>query len=352
MKWKAKAFRYSSAIRSLKSTTQMFKFASPIFLILLFLVPLYLFWYFRKTKGQRASIRYSDLNLVRRLRPSTTLKLRHSLVVLRALGLSLLILALARPQSGRKSIDVETEGVDIMLVLDISGSMRAEDFKPHNRLYAAKGVIRDFIADRTSDRIGLVVFSRQSFTQCPLTLDYGVLLSFLEQVDFGMIEDGTAIGLSIANAVNRLKDSNAKSKVIILLTDGVNNAGEIDPLTAAQLARTFDIKIYAIGAGKPGVALYPVDDPLFGRRYVPLQVQLDEESLRKIASTTEGRYFRAKDTEGLKRIYEEISALEKTEIKVKEYMQFSELFGYFALYGFLFLCLELILANSKFRRIP
>jgi Ca-activated chloride channel family protein len=330
----------------------MFKFASPIFLILLGLVPLYLFWYFRRTKGRGASIRYSDLNLVRKARPSATLKMRHGLAILRAVGLSLLIVGLARPQSGRKSIDVETEGVDIMLVLDISGSMRAEDFKPQNRLHAAKEVIRDFIADRTSDRIGLVVFSRQSFTQCPLTLDYGVLLSFLEQVDFGMIEDGTAIGLSIANAVDRLKDSKAKSKVAILLTDGVNNAGEIDPLTAAELAKTFGVKIYTIGAGKPGVALYPVDDPLFGRRYVPLQVQLDEETLKEIAARTGGRYFRAKDTEGLKRIYEEISALEKTEIKVKEYMQYSELFGYFAIYGFVFLAIELILANTKFRRIP
>jgi Ca-activated chloride channel family protein len=330
----------------------MFKFASPIFLILLALVPLYLFWYFRRTRGRGASIRYSDLNLVRKARPSATMKMRHGLAILRAVGLSLLILGLARPQSGRKSIDVETEGVDIMLVLDISGSMRAEDFKPQNRLHAAKEVIRDFIADRTSDRIGLVIFSRQSFTQCPLTLDYGVLLSFLEQVDFGMIEDGTAIGLSIANAVNRLKDSKAKSRVAILLTDGVNNAGEIDPLTAAELAKTFDVKIYTIGAGKPGVALYPVDDPLFGRRYVPLQVQLDEETLKEIAARTGGRYFRAKDTEGLKRIYEEISTLEKTEIKVKEYMQYSELFGYFAIYGFVLLAVELILANTKFRRIP
>ena len=186
-----------------------------------------------------------------------------------------------------------------------------------------------------------------------MTIDYAVIYQLLEQIEIGVIDErATAIGNALANAINRLRGSQAKSRVIVLLTDGENNAGEIDPLTAAELAKTFDVKIYTIGAGKPGVALYPVDDPLFGRRYVPLQVQLDEETLKEIAARTEGRYFRAKDTEGLKRIYEEISALEKTEIKVKEYMQYRELFGYFAIYGFVLLAVELILANTRFRRLP
>jgi Ca-activated chloride channel family protein len=264
----------------------------------------------------------------------------------------LLAFALARPQSGRKGQEISSEGIDIVLALDISGSMRAEDFKPHNRLYVAKQVIKEFIEGRRSDRIGLVVFSKQSFTQCPLTLDYGVLFNFLDKVDFGMIEDGTAIGLAIANAVNRLRESEAEGKVVILLSDGRNNAGEIDPITAAQAARAMNVKIYTIGAGKPGNAPYPVDDPIFGRRYIYVENEIDEATLRQIAQITGGEYFRAKDEEGLALIYKQISEMEQTEIKVKEYLQYNELFSNYALAGLLLLVTEIVLANTRYRKIP
>jgi Ca-activated chloride channel family protein len=196
------------------------------------------------------------------------------------------ILAFARPQAGQKEEEIITEGIDIMLTLDISGSMKAEDFAPQNRLGAAKEVLKEFIKSRKNDRIGMVVFSRYSFTQCPLTLDYGVLLELLDKVDIGMIEDGTAIGMAISNAVNRLRDSTVKSKIIILLTDGVNNAGKIDPMTAAKAAKALGIKIYTVGAGRPGGAMYPVEDPIFGKRYVQMETEIDETLLKNIATET------------------------------------------------------------------
>jgi len=330
----------------------MIKFANPMFLAFILAVPLMLFFYLKRFKGRKASIRYSDLGLVKRLKPSSRLRQRHVTIILRSLVIVLLAVALARPQSGRKFQEVLSEGIDIILVLDISGSMKAEDFKPQNRLHVAKEVIKDFIRGRQTDRIGLVVFSRQSFTQCPLTLDYGVLLNFLDKVDFGMIEDGTAIGMALANAVNRLRESQAKSRIIVLLTDGINNAGEIDPLTAADVAKTMEVKIYTIGAGKPGSALYPIQDPIFGKRYVYMRNEIDEETLRKIAQLTGGQYFRAKDETGLKAIYDQISEMEKTEIKVKEYMQYNELFAYFASLGLLLFAGEIFLANTRFRKIP
>jgi Ca-activated chloride channel family protein len=230
--------------------------------------------------------------------------------------------------------------------------MKAEDFKPQNRLGAAKEVMRDFIKSRKNDRLGLVVFSRFSFTQCPLTLDYGVLLESLDKIEIGMIEDGTAIGTAITNAVNRLRDSTAKSKIIILLTDGINNAGKIDPLTATKAAHALGIKIYTIGAGRPGGALYPVEDPIFGKRYVQMDTQIDEALLRKIADETGGLYFRANDEQGLKEIYETIGKFEKTKIETKEFANYDELAGYFILPGFLILILEIALANTLFMKIP
>ncbi len=330
----------------------MFRFQDPIFLVFIAVAAGLLFYYFRYKKAKAASIRYSDVNLVRRLKPSFRLRERHVMPVFRALAIVFLALALARPQSGRKGQEISAEGIDIMLVLDISGSMRAEDFKPQNRLHVAKQVIKEFIEGRHSDRIGLVVFSKQSFTQCPLTLDYGVLFNFLDRVDFGMIEDGTAIGLAIANAVNRLRDSDAKSKVVILLSDGRNNAGEIDPITAAQAAKAMDVKIYTIGAGKPGNAPYPVDDPIFGRRYVYIENEIDEPTLTQIAQITGGEYFRAKDEEALARIYRQISDMEQTEIKVKEYLQYNELFSNYAFVGLALLLVEIVLANTRYRKIP
>ncbi len=328
----------------------MIQFADPIFLWLLLAVPLAAYFMFRRRR--EAAIKFSDISLLRNVRRSRRVKNRKILYALRLLALILLIIAMARPQAGKKTTEVSSEGIDIMLALDISGSMKAEDFKPMNRLIAAKEVIKDFVQGRQSDRIGLVVFSRQSFTQCPLTLDYNVLLTFLEQVDFGMIEDGTAIGMGIANAVNRLRSSDAKSRIIILLTDGINNAGEIDPLTAAQIAKTLGIRIYTIGAGKPGKALYPVDDPTFGRRYVQIDNELDEKQLTQVAESTGGKYFRAKSEDMLKNIYQQISELEKTKFKIKEYLQFDQYFPYFLITAALALLLELVLRETLFRRLP
>jgi Ca-activated chloride channel family protein len=330
----------------------MFRFQDPIFLVFIIVAIGILVYYIKFKRARAASIKYSDINLVRRLRPSFRIRERHVLPVLRALAIVFLAFALARPQSGRKGEEISSEGIDIILALDISGSMRAEDFKPHNRLHVAKQVIKEFIEGRHSDRIGLVVFSKQSFTQCPLTLDYGVLFNFLDKVSFGMIEDGTAIGVAIANAVNRLRESEAEGKVVILLSDGRNNAGEIDPITAAQAAKAMRVKIYTIGAGKPGNAPYPVDDPIFGKRYIYVENEIDEATLQQIAQITGGEYFRAKDEEALSRIYKQISEMEQTEIKVKEYVQYNELFSNYALAGLLLLVMEIVLANTRYRKIP
>ena len=330
----------------------MFRFQDPIFLVFIIVAIGILVYYIKFKRARAASIKYSDINLVRRLKPSFRIRERHVLAVLRTLAIVFLTFALARPQSGRKGEEISSEGIDIILALDISGSMRAEDFKPHNRLHVAKQVIKEFIEGRRSDRIGLVVFSKQSFTQCPLTLDYGVLFNFLDKVSFGMIEDGTAIGVAIANAVNRLRESEAEGKVVILLSDGRNNAGEIDPITAAQAAKAMNVKIYTIGAGKPGNAPYPVDDPIFGKRYIYVENEIDEATLQQIAQITGGEYFRAKDEEALSRIYKQISKMEQTEIKVKEYMQYNELFSNYALVGLMLLMVEIVLANTRYRKIP
>jgi Ca-activated chloride channel family protein len=328
------------------------RFANTYFLILLLVIPLIVYRYFYVKRVKAGSIRFSDLGTVKRLRRSFSLKLRHSLILLRVLVIALLVLAMARPQAGEKGEEILTEGVDIILAIDVSSSMKAEDFKPMNRLHVAKQVVADFIRGRKNDRLGMVVFAAKSFTQCPLTLDYGILLDFLDRVEIGIIEDGTAIGMAIANCVNRLRDSEAKSKVVILLTDGINNRGEIDPITAAKTAKAMGVKIYTIGAGKRGSALYPVDDPIFGRRYVRMPVEIDEETLREIARITGAQYFRATDGEALAKIYREIGDMEKTEIKTKEYIRYTELFWHFLLPAMILLGGEIVLANTRFRKIP
>jgi len=328
------------------------RFASPLFLVCLVIIPFLVWDYFRRGPARNSGLVFSDTSILGGIRPSLRVRYRHLPMVLRMLSIFILILALARPQAGQKEEEIITEGIDIMLALDISGSMKAEDFKPQNRLGAAKEVIEEFIKSRKNDRIGLVVFARYSFTQCPLTLDYGVLLDLLEKIEIGMIEDGTAIGSGIANAVNRLRASDAKSKIIILLTDGINNAGKIDPLTAAKAASALGIKIYTIGAGRPGGALYPVEDPIFGKRYVHMDTEIDEGLLKRIAEQTGGMYFRAKDERGLKEIYETIGKLEKTKIETKEYANYSELCGGFLLSGFIIFMLEIVLSNTIFRRLP
>ena len=276
--------------------------------------------------------------------------LRHLLYGFRVLAIAFLIVALARPQSTKSWKDVTTEGIDIVLALDISSSMLARDFDP-NRLEASKDIATDFISGRPNDRMGLVVFSGESFTQCPLTTDHPVLINLFEDIESGMIQDGTAIGMGLATAVNRLKDSDARSKVVILLTDGVNNRGSIAPATAAEIAKTFDIRVYTIGVGSRGNAPFPVQTP-YGVKYRNMEVEIDEAMLKDIAGTTNGEYFRATDNQKLKNIYEEIDKLEKSKIQVKEYSEKSEEFFWFALIGGLLLLLEIVLKLTVLRRIP
>jgi Ca-activated chloride channel family protein len=277
-------------------------------------------------------------------------KLRHIPVSLRLLALALFLVALARPQSISNRENVSTEGIDIVLLIDISGSMLAEDFTP-NRMMAAKQVAEEFIDGRSSDRIGLVIFSAESFTQCPLTTDYPVLKTLLKEVKSGMIADGTAIGLALANGVNRLKDSKAKSRVMILLTDGVNNRGEIDPITAAKIAATYRIRVYTVGVGAQGEAPYPVETP-FGiqRRLIP--VDLDEKTLTGVADMTGGKYYRATDNKKLKAIYKEIDQLERTRIEVTAYKRYSEKYYTWLLLGLMALLVEVGLSSTVLRKIP
>jgi Ca-activated chloride channel family protein len=328
-------------------------FADPQFLLLLLLLPLIGWWYWRRYQRLGGTIRYSNLDLLKNLpKPSNYLP-RHLLFGLRLLAIALIIVALARPQSGHTEEEVTTEGIDIIMALDISSSMLAEDFKPKNRIEAAKLVAEQFITGRKSDRIGMVVFSARSFTQCPLTLDYGVLINFLKKVDVGMIkEDGTAIGLGIANAVDRLRNSKAKSKVIVLLTDGRNNAGEIDPVTAARVAQAFNVRTYTVGVGTQGEALYPVQDPFFGKRYVRMPVDIDEATLQKIAEITNGKYFRATDRQSLEKIFAEIDKLEKTKIEVKQFTRYRELFVTWLAVAMALIFVEVVLADTRFRKIP
>lgn len=325
-------------------------FKYPFVLYFLALIPLILFWYWKKYKKNTPDITFSSLQVFDGVKPTLRERLVHLPAILRALALTLLIIALARPQSFSTGENVYTEGIDVAMLLDISGSMLAEDFEP-NRLDAAKNVIDDFVAGRTSDKIGLVVFAGQSFTQCPLTIDYSVLRNLLSEIKSGMIEDGTAIGTAIANGVNRLKDSDAKSKIIILLTDGVNNSGEIDPITAAQIAKKFGVRIYTVGVGSKGEAPYPFNTP-FGKRYQMVPVEIDEAVLQQVAEITDGTYFRATDNNKLREIYDEIDKLEKTRVEITSYRNATELFYNWAGLGFLLLVIEVGLLRTWLRRLP
>lgn len=269
--------------------------------------------------------------------------------ILQWIAFALVVIAIARPQYQNTTVERNAEGIDIVLTLDISTSMKAEDLKP-NRLEAAKEVATDFINKRISDRIGLVLFARQSFTMVPPTLDYDLLKRLLNDVEMGIVEDGTAIGMGLATAVNRLKESNAESKIIILLTDGQNNSGEIDPVTAADLAVSYDIKVYTIGAGTRGTAPYPVNDPIFGNRYQNIEVDIDEDMLTQIANMTDGAYFRATDTENLEEIYTQIDELEKSEIEEVIYTDYQDLYPRFLLPGIFILILSLVSEQFLFRR--
>ena len=307
------------------------EFSEPYYLILLILLPLLLLWYLKKGKNQEATIRFSNLELI----PEEVIqngKMQNMFFILiRLFIILLIIIALSRPRIVNTIQETKTEIIDILLVIDQSSSMLAQDFKP-NRLEAAKGVAKTFIKDRVGDRLGLIVFAGESYIQCPLTRDVEVLYEFTDQIQIIDREhDGTAIGMAIANAVNRLRTSEAKSKTIILLSDGSNNRGELDPVTAADLAAQFDIKIYTVAAGTRGYAPYPVID-VWGREIIQkVQVDVDEETLKEIAQITNGRFFRATDNESLTKIYEEIDKLERTEIEITEYQNYTELYNWFTI---------------------
>ena len=328
-----------------------FEFADPAFLWLLLAVPALAWWYFRRRGRRGGSLVYSDLAAVRRADIRRRGRWRHVLPVVRLLAVAALVVAFARPRAGVTSENVLTEGIDIVLVLDISSSMLAEDLEP-NRIDAARQVAADFVSGRLNDRIGLVVFAGQAFTQVPLTLDYGVVRELMDELEVGMVEDGTAVGMGLATAIKRLNESVAESKVVVLLTDGRNNRGEIDPLTAAQMAQALGVRVYTIGAGSRGTARVPVDDPLLGRRYATVRVDVDEETLAEVASITGGRYFRATDTESLAGIYQEIDELETTEIEVQNFTRYTELFHVPLAAGLLLLLMEAGLANTILRKLP
>jgi len=314
--------------------------------LLLLIIPAAYLWFHRRRKTHYG---FSLGQALVQAPPSMRVRLKRVLPVLWALAMALLCVALARPRSGITYEEYLTRGVDIVLTLDCSGSMLSEDFKPDNRLAVAKAVVKEFVQSRPSDRLGLVVFSGQAFTQCPLTLDHGILLTFLERVRVGLIEDGTAIGNALAISVDRLTKSDAKSKVIVLLTDGQNNRGEVDPLTAAEIARTFNIKVYTIGVGTRGFAMMPVDDPVFGKRYVQMPVNIDEDVLTKIAQKTGGKYFRATDPEKLKEIYQTIGSMEKSEVKTRQQISWNDHYRWFLVPG-LALLLAVVLADLTFLR--
>lgn len=267
------------------------------------------------------------------------------------LSIGLFFISLARPQKGYIEEKLITEGIDIVLAIDISSSMKAEDFKP-NRVGAAKNVAKEFINGRKTDKIGLVIFSRKAITHSPLTVDYTILYNFIDVIDIGMIQDGTAIGNAIMEGSKRLREGKEKSKVLILLTDGINNSGEVDPLTAAYATKALNIKVYTIGVGSMQNAPYPVDDPAFGKRYVYIPVQIDEEVLREIADITDGRYFRATDTKKLEEIYREIDMLEKSKIEIKQFKRVRERFLYPLITGIVLLIVHLFLEKTFLKVIP
>jgi len=325
-------------------------FANIEYLFLLILLIPYIMWYILKQRKNEASLQVSDTRVYAHTPKSYKIYLLHAPFILRIFAFVMIILILARPQTTNNWQNTETEGIDIMLAIDISTSMLAEDLKP-NRLEAAKEVAAEFINGRPNDNIGLTLFAAESFTQCPLTVDHGVLLNLFQNIKCGLIEDGTAVGMGIANAATRLKDSKAKSKVIILLTDGSNNKGDISPLTAAEIAKSFGIRVYTIGVGTNGLAPYPYPTAA-GVQYINVPVEIDEATLTQIAETTDGNYFRATSTSKLKEVYQEIDKLEKTKLNVKAYSKRQENYQPFALILFLCILGEVLLRNSILKKIP
>ena len=330
----------------------MIQLVDPWYLLLLLLVPLLIWRYVRLMRQGQGSLRFASTLVLEGIPPSWTLYVRHVLFGIGMLSLALSVIAMARPRKGTESEEILTEGIDIVIALDASSSMAAEDFKPQNRFHVAKLVASRFIEELKYDRVGLVVFAAKAYSRCPLTLDYGVLLNILNNAKLGTLEDGTAIGNALATCLNRLRGSKAKSKVVILVTDGVNNRGEIQPIDAAEIAGTLGIKIYTIGVGSAGIARIPINDPVYGRIYTNVQVEIDEASLKKIAEITHGIYYRATDKPTLEKIFEDIGSLEKTKIEVKTYTHYNERYDDFLLPAMMLIFLSTLLANTRFAKVP
>lgn len=327
------------------------QFANPHLLWLLLILPAMAAYYVFRHKSDNAAVTISSVQAIKGMKPGVKYYLRHVPFVLNVLAVGLLIVALARPQNTEQGSNTKTQGIDIVLALDVSSSMLARDFQP-DRFTASKELAKDFILDRPNDRVGLVVFAGESFTQSPLTTDQATLINLLGSIETGMIEDGTAIGNGLATAVNRLKDSDAKSKVAILLTDGVNNSGQISPQTAAEIAQTFGIKVYTIGVGSNDVAPYPTIDPWGNIAFTQMKVEIDEEILREIAQKTDGEYFRATDNDKLKAIYDQINQMETTAIDKEDYTRFHEVFMPFVLAALALLLLQFFVRQVYLRQIP
>jgi len=326
-------------------------FAHPQYFFLLLLIPIGIFWIYQFKKKQQATFTVSTLQGLTGLAEISLIKWKGILHVLRILAVICMVIALARPQTSNVNETINSEGLDIVMAMDISGSMLAEDFHP-NRIEAAKKVATEFIENRPTDRIGLVIFSGESFTQCPLTTDQNILHEQLKNIRSGLLEDGTAIGMGLATSVERLRNSKAKSKIIILLTDGVNNTGLIDPITALEIAKAYKIRVYTIGVGTQGSAPYPVKDQFGNMSMQQMPVQIDEALMQRIAHETGGKYFRATENKSLGKVYKDIDKMEKTKIEINSFKRYAELFFLYAALGLLFLFLEIALRYTVFRQLP
>ena len=326
------------------------EFAYPWILVSLIVVPMLWLWHFIRFEKRKVQVNLPTLHLAKDNKPTVKIIMLHALFIIKTIAVGLLIIAIARPQSSSSWQNVKAEGIDIILAMDISGSMLARDLEP-NRLEAAKEVASDFIDMRVNDRIGLVIYAGEAYTQSPLTTDHSVIKNLMGDLQNGLVEDGTAIGVGLSTAVNRLKDSEAKSKIVVLLTDGTNNTGDIPPLTAAEIAQKFGIKVYTIAVGTNGMAPMPYQQPNGKIGYVNQRVSIDEITLKKIAKQTNGQYFRATDNESLEEIYATIDTLEKTEIDVKEFRKRNEQFYPWAMAAAVLLLLEFILQKTLFKSI-
>ena len=327
------------------------RFAAPWFLLLLHPLAVTLAVPALRRRARTAALPLPSLSLAPERR-GLRARLAPLLPALDLVATALILLAAARPQAGREVREVVSEGIDILLAIDLSGSMRSEDFRPRNRLHVAKEVAKDFLRGRVEDRIGLVAFAGTSALVSPLTLDYAGLSALIDGLDFGQLEDGTAVGAAIAQGAERLRHATGRSRVLVLLTDGINNAGPIDPVTAARLAKAVGVRVYAIGAGTEGIAPMPVDDPLLGRRYIWVRSEVDEATLREVAATTGGRFFRATTAELLAQVYREIGALEPSRVTLRTYTQWAELGPVVLAAGVAILALAAALGATVLRRYP